>query len=80
MERDTELALFEQLRQGDSNAFDDVYAAFNTRLFTFLLRLSLLLFFSSLSLSLTSLPLFSLSLLLPHQVARGCSPSRSTCT
>jgi RNA polymerase sigma-70 factor, ECF subfamily len=40
VERDTELALVERLRQGDPNAFDDVYAAFNTRLFTFLVRLS----------------------------------------
>ena len=40
MERDTELALVERLRRGDPGAFDDVYAAFNTRLFTFLLRLS----------------------------------------
>jgi RNA polymerase sigma-70 factor (ECF subfamily) len=40
VERDTELALVERLRRGDSNAFDDVYAEFNTRLFTFLVRLS----------------------------------------
>jgi len=40
VERDTELALVERLRQGDPDAFDDVYAAFNTRLFTFLTRLS----------------------------------------
>jgi RNA polymerase sigma-70 factor (ECF subfamily) len=40
VERDTELALVERLRRGDPNAFDDVYAAFNTRLFTFLVRLS----------------------------------------
>lgn len=40
MERDTELALVERLRRGDPNAFDEVYAAFNTRLFTFLVRLS----------------------------------------
>lgn len=40
MERDTELALVERLRRGDPDAFDDVYAAFNTRLFTFLVRLS----------------------------------------
>lgn len=40
MERDTELALVERLRRGDPHAFDDVYAAFNTRLFTFLVRLS----------------------------------------
>ena len=40
VERDTELALVERLRQGDPEAFDAVYAAFNSRLFTFLLRLS----------------------------------------
>jgi RNA polymerase sigma factor (sigma-70 family) len=40
MERDPELALVERLRRGDPDAFDDVYAAFNTRLFTFLVRLS----------------------------------------
>src|SRR5919108_1989140 len=40
VERETELALVERLRRGDSSAFDDVYAAFNTRLFTFLVRLS----------------------------------------
>ena len=40
MERDTELVLVERLRRGEPNAFDDVYAAFNTRLFTFLVRLS----------------------------------------
>jgi RNA polymerase sigma-70 factor (ECF subfamily) len=40
VDRDTELALVERLRQGDANAFDEVYSAFNTRLFTFLVRLS----------------------------------------
>ena len=40
MDRDAELALVERLRQGDGDAFDIVYAAFNTRLFTFLVRLS----------------------------------------
>jgi RNA polymerase sigma-70 factor (ECF subfamily) len=40
VERDTELALLQRLRRGDPDAFDDVYAAFNTRLFTFLVRLS----------------------------------------
>jgi RNA polymerase sigma factor (sigma-70 family) len=40
MERETELALVERLRRGDLDAFEDVYAAFNTRLFTFLVRLS----------------------------------------
>jgi RNA polymerase sigma-70 factor (ECF subfamily) len=40
VERQAELALVERLRRGDPNAFDDVHAAFNTRLFTFLVRLS----------------------------------------
>ena len=40
VERDTELALVDRLRRGDPDAFDDVYAAFNTRLLTFLVRLS----------------------------------------
>jgi RNA polymerase sigma-70 factor (ECF subfamily) len=40
MDRVTELALVERLRQGDTDAFDEVYAAFHTRLFTFLVRLS----------------------------------------
>jgi RNA polymerase sigma-70 factor (ECF subfamily) len=40
VDRDTELASVERLRRGDPEAFDQVYAAFNTRLFTFLLRLS----------------------------------------
>src|SRR5262245_21711025 len=40
VERDTELALVERLRQGDPEAFDDVYAAFNAHLLTFLVRLS----------------------------------------
>lgn len=40
MERATELAVVERLRRGDPDAFDDVYAAFNARLFTFLVRLS----------------------------------------
>lgn len=40
VERDTELALVERLRRGDAGAFEEVYAAFNTRLFTFLVRLS----------------------------------------
>ena len=40
MERAAELAVVERLRRGDPDAFDDVYAAFNTRLFTFLVRLS----------------------------------------
>jgi RNA polymerase sigma factor (sigma-70 family) len=40
VERETELALVARLRQGDADAFDAVYAAFNTRLFTFLVRLS----------------------------------------
>ncbi|HEY2153865.1 MAG TPA: RNA polymerase sigma factor [Vicinamibacterales bacterium] len=40
VDRDTELALVGRLREGDADAFDAVHAAFNTRLFTFLLRLS----------------------------------------
>src|ERR671923_186754 len=40
VERESELALVERLRRGDPDAFDDVYIAFNTRLFTFLVRLS----------------------------------------
>lgn len=40
MDRETELALVERLRLGDADAFDLVYAAFNPRLFTFLVRLS----------------------------------------
>lgn len=40
MDRDSELALVDRLRAGDADAFDVVYSAFNTRLFTFLVRLS----------------------------------------
>jgi RNA polymerase sigma-70 factor (ECF subfamily) len=40
MDRETELALLQRLRNGDEAAFDAVYDAFNVRLFTFLLRLS----------------------------------------
>lgn len=40
MDRDSELLLVARLRAGDADAFDEVYAALNTRLFTFLLRLS----------------------------------------
>lgn len=40
VDRETELAVVERLRQGDADAFDELHAAFNTRLFTFLLRLS----------------------------------------
>jgi RNA polymerase sigma-70 factor (ECF subfamily) len=40
VDRGTELALVERLRHGDVDAFEAVYAAFNTRLFTFLVRLS----------------------------------------
>jgi RNA polymerase sigma-70 factor (ECF subfamily) len=40
MDRSEELALVERLRLGDADAFDAVHAAFNTRLFTFLVRLS----------------------------------------
>lgn len=34
------MAVVARLRAGDADAFDEVYAAFNSRLFTFLLRLS----------------------------------------
>jgi RNA polymerase sigma-70 factor (ECF subfamily) len=40
MDRSIELALVAGLRAGARAAFDDAYAAFNDRLFTFLLRLS----------------------------------------
>jgi len=40
MDRDTEIALIERLRDGDPDAFDAIHEIFNTRLFTFLLRLS----------------------------------------
>src|SRR6185436_16305631 len=40
MDQETEQALVERLRRGDEAAFDAVFAAFNVRLFTFLLRLS----------------------------------------
>jgi len=40
MDQESELALVERLRAGDPDAFDLVHAAFHTRLFTFLVRLS----------------------------------------
>jgi RNA polymerase sigma-70 factor (ECF subfamily) len=40
VDRDSELELVRRLRQGDSEAFDVVYAAFNGRLFGFLARLA----------------------------------------
>jgi RNA polymerase sigma factor (sigma-70 family) len=40
MDRETECALVARLREGDAAAFDAVHDAFQTRLFTFLLRLS----------------------------------------
>lgn len=40
MEREYELALVARLKGADSAAFDEVHAAFNTRLFNFLARLS----------------------------------------
>jgi len=40
VDRESELTLVARLRQGDAAAFDEVYTAFNVRLFTFLLRLS----------------------------------------
>ena len=39
MDRETELALVAGLRDGDADAFDAVYEAFHTPLFTFLMRL-----------------------------------------
>jgi RNA polymerase sigma-70 factor, ECF subfamily len=40
MDRESELELVRRLREGDSAAFDVVYAAYNARLFTFLARLA----------------------------------------
>ena len=40
MDRESELDLVARLRAGDSDAFDVVHGAFNTRLFNFLARLS----------------------------------------
>jgi len=40
MDRESELALVERVRAGDTAAFDDVHAAFNARLFGFLARLT----------------------------------------
>jgi len=40
VDRETELALVERLRGGDTKAFDVVYDAYGARLFTFLARLS----------------------------------------
>ncbi|MBY0492980.1 MAG: RNA polymerase sigma factor [Cyanobacteria bacterium] len=40
MEREFELALVARLKAADSDAFDEVHAAFNTSLFNFLARLS----------------------------------------
>lgn len=40
MDRESELALVARLRAGDAGAFDDIYAAFNGRLFNFLARLA----------------------------------------
>ena len=40
MDRDAERALVSRLRAGDADAFDAVYAEYNTRLFAFLARLS----------------------------------------
>jgi RNA polymerase sigma-70 factor (ECF subfamily) len=40
MDRETELALVEQVRSGDTAAFDAVHAAFNARLYGFLSRLA----------------------------------------
>jgi RNA polymerase sigma-70 factor (ECF subfamily) len=40
VDRETELTLVGRLRQGEADAFDEIYAAFNKPLFTFLIRLS----------------------------------------
>jgi RNA polymerase sigma-70 factor (ECF subfamily) len=40
MDRDTELALLERVRGGDTAAFDAIHAAFNARLYGFLARLA----------------------------------------
>ena len=40
MDQLTEASLVSRLQAGDAGAFDDIHAAFNTRLFNFLLRLS----------------------------------------
>ena len=40
MDRDLELELVRRLRQGDTAAFDAVYAAYNRRLFAFVARLA----------------------------------------
>jgi len=40
MDRETELALVQRLRAGESAAFDAIYVAMNVRLLTFLVRLS----------------------------------------
>lgn len=40
VDSDTESALVQRLRMGDAGAFDEVYAAFNPGLLTFLVRLS----------------------------------------
>jgi RNA polymerase sigma factor (sigma-70 family) len=40
MDRETELAIVERLRQGDHDAFDAVYTEFHARLYNFLARLS----------------------------------------
>lgn len=40
MDRERELALISRLKASDGEAFDEIYAAFNTRLFNFLARLA----------------------------------------
>jgi len=40
MDRESELALVEQVRAGDTAAFDAIHAAFNARLYRFLARLA----------------------------------------
>lgn len=40
VEQESDLALVERLRAGDSTAFDQIYAVFNTRLLSFLTRMA----------------------------------------
>lgn len=83
VERDIELAVLERLRQGDPDAFDEVYAAFNTRLFTFLVRLSRRRDVAEDLLEETWLRLVRHARRLRADTrlgAPGCSPLRATCT